>query len=206
MDTPTLSMSERELLAPTSDARDPMLADVVAWSGTNSGSRNAKGLKAMRGVLADAFSVLPGEVVEVPLEPQQVVNRAGEAEAIPLEPALEVRVRPDAPVQLVLTGHYDTVFPADFYFQSAELTDPGTLHGPGTADMKGGLRVMLEALSAFEAHPRKNSVGYTVLLSPDEEIGSPGSASRLAELGRRSHVGLTFEPALADGSLAGARK
>jgi len=44
------------------------------------------------------------------------------------------------------------------------------------------------------------------LLSPDEEIGSPGSAPILARLGKSSHVGLTFEPALSDGSMAGARK
>ncbi|HAC01602.1 MAG TPA: acetylornithine deacetylase, partial [Brevundimonas sp.] len=49
-------------------------------------------------------------------------------------------------------------------------------------------------------------VGWTVLLSPDEEIGSPASAPLLAELGARGHVGLTYEPALSDGTLAGERK
>ena len=183
-----------------------MLADVMDWSAQNSGSRNAAGLKTMRAKLAEAFSRLPGNVSETNLPGQEVVNAQGDVETLPLEPALEVNVRPNAPIHIVLTGHYDTVFPADFHFQTPELIDVDTLHGPGTADMKGGLRVMLEALSAFESHPDKSGVGYTVLLSPDEEIGSPGSATRLAELGRRSHMGLTFEPALADGSLAGARK
>jgi glutamate carboxypeptidase len=45
-----------------------------------------------------------------------------------------------------------------------------------------------------------------VLLSPDEEIGSIASAPILAEFARLGHVGLTYEPALADGSLARARK
>ena len=183
-----------------------MLADVMVWSSQNSGSRNATGLRQMRGMLAEAFSALPGEVTEVELAPQEVVSAKGEVEAIALEPALEVSVRPAAPVQVVLTGHYDTVFPESYHFQTPERVDADTLHDPGTADMKGGLRVMLEALRAMEGHPDKANVGYTVLLSPDEEIGSPGSGARLAELGTRSHVGLTFEPALADGSLAGARK
>ena len=160
----------------------------------------------MRATLADAFSALPGELAEQPLPPQTVVNARGKAEDIPLQPALEITTRPDAPVQIVLTGHYDTVFPAHSHFQTPERVDADTLHGPGTADMKGGLRVMLEALKTLEANPERDRVGYTVLLSPDEEIGSPGSRHRLAELGRRAHVGLTFEPALADGSLAGARK
>ena len=202
----TLTDTERDLLAPLGDAGPAMLSDVMEWSAQNSGSRNAAGLAAMRGRLAGAFAALPGEVSETALPPQQVVSSQGEMEDIPLEPALEVSVRPNAPVHVVLTGHYDTVFPEDFHFQTPERVDEQTLHGPGTADMKGGLRVMLEALKTLEAHPHRDRVGYTVLLSPDEEIGSPGSARRLAELGRRSHVGLTFEPALADGSLAGARK
>jgi glutamate carboxypeptidase len=45
-----------------------------------------------------------------------------------------------------------------------------------------------------------------VLVSPDEEIGSLGSGPVLAALGAKAHVGMTYEPALADGSLAGARK
>ncbi|HHL42759.1 MAG TPA: hydrolase, partial [Hellea balneolensis] len=80
------------------------------------------------------------------------------------------------------------------------------LGGPGVADMKGGILVMLEALKAFEHHPDAHKVGYNVLLSPDEEIGSPGSGPILTQLGQQAHIGLTYEPSMADGSLAGARK
>jgi glutamate carboxypeptidase len=65
---------------------------------------------------------------------------------------------------------------------------------------------MLAALRAFERCPDKHLVGYTVLISPDEEIGSPASASLLAALGAKSHFGMTYEPAMPDGRLAGARK
>ena len=58
-------------------------------------------------------------------------------------------------------------------------------NGPGVADMKGGISVLLAALEAFETHPDRHGVGWTVLLSPDEEIGSPASAPLLAELGAR---------------------
>jgi glutamate carboxypeptidase len=80
------------------------------------------------------------------------------------------------------------------------------LNGPGVADMKGGLIVMLEALKAFERTPLAASLGYGVLISPDEEVGSVGSAPLLAALGRGAAMGMTYEPALPDGSLAGARK
>jgi glutamate carboxypeptidase len=115
-------------------------------------------------------------------------------------------VRPDAPIQVALTGHYDTVYPAESRFQNVVARADGALNGPGVADMKGGIAVMLAALRAFEAHPLAGRVGYRVLLSPDEEIGSLASAPLLAELGKTAHVGLTYEPALSDGGLAGARK
>lgn len=68
---------------------------------------------------------------------------------------------------------------------------------------------MLAALEAFESGPAalKAALGWTVLLNPDEEIGSPGSAPLLAAEAARHDVGLVFEPsALPDGTLAGARK
>jgi glutamate carboxypeptidase len=82
----------------------------------------------------------------------------------------------------------------------------GALHGPGIADMKGGISVMLAALQGFEGHPDARNLGYRLLLSPDEEIGSVASAPVLAEFGALGHVGMTYEPAMSDGSLAGQRK
>ncbi len=176
-----------------------------AWAAINSGSYETQGLARMRALLVDAFAALPGEVSLVPLAPSQRVRADGEAVAIEHGAAIRVRVRPNAPVQVALTGHYDTVFPAAHPFQ-ATRREGAVLHGPGTADMKGGLSVMLAALQAFEAAPGAKRVGYEVLLSPDEEIGSPASAALLAELGARSHLGMTYEPALADGALVDARK
>jgi glutamate carboxypeptidase len=72
--------------------------------------------------------------------------------------------------------------------------------------MKGGLNVMLAALLAFERASGEKRLGYEVLLSPDEEVGSMGSAPLLAQLGAKSHLGMTYEPALADGALVDARK
>jgi glutamate carboxypeptidase len=63
---------------------------------------------------------------------------------------LHLRVRPDAPVQLLLTGHMDTVFAADHPFQALSWLEDGVLGGPGVADMKGGIAVMLAALQAVE--------------------------------------------------------
>ena len=178
----------------------------IDWANLNSGSRNAEGLARVLAVLEAEAARLPAEVVRLPTQGSTIVGEDGAVRTEAHADALRISARPDAPVQVVLTGHYDTVFPADSAFQTVTTRADGALNGPGIADMKGGISVMLAALEAFETHPDRERVGWTVLLSPDEEIGSPASAPLLAELGARAHIGLTYEPALADGTLAGARK
>jgi len=202
----SLTSSENTLVEGVDDYAADMLSTVERWSSQNSGSHNREGLLAMRSLLSERFSNLPGTIAEVALPEGQHVASNGEVESIAYEAALQMTVRPDAPIQLVLTGHYDTVFPKDFHFQKPIRIDEDTINGPGTADMKAGLMVMLTALETLERSDNASNIGYSVLMSPDEEIGSPGSSAILAQLGKRSHVGLTYEPALADGSMAGARK
>jgi len=185
----------------------PRLIDrAVAWCAVNSGSRHLDGLERQRSLLVEAFSVLPAAPAEIPLAASPEVASDGKVGEQAHPPAIAVVVRPDAPVQVVLTGHYDTVYPETSRFQTVTTRPDGALHGPGIADMKGGISVMLAALEAFERHPLAGQVGYRVLLSPDEEIGSVASAPVLAQFAALGHVGLTYEPALADGSLASARK
>jgi glutamate carboxypeptidase len=183
-----------------------IVSRAVDWCAVNSGSRNLDGLERQRALLETALGALPGRVERLALAPSAEIADSGEERAQPHTDALRLTVRPEAPVQVVLTGHYDTVYPASSPFQAVTTRADGALWGPGIADMKGGISVMLAALEAFEAHPARDALGYRVLLSPDEEIGSTGSAPLLAELGRLGHVGLTYEPALSDGTLAGERK
>lgn len=201
-----ISPNEQVLLDTIADAKNVMVANLVDWSHINSGSNNRAGLKKMRAVLADAFQCLPGEVSEAGLKTGSYVETDGTTSTVEYEPSLLISVRPEANIQVVFTGHYDTVFPKNSHFQKTRMIDELIMNGPGVADMKGGILVMLEALKAFEQHDASGNVGYKILLSPDEEIGSPGSASTLHKLGKQADIGLTYEPALADGSMAGARK
>jgi glutamate carboxypeptidase len=202
----TLDAEERKVLDWIDTRADHMIDTVKTWSKINSGSRNPDGLEAMRGKLAEAFRELEGEISAVELQPSQMVEANGEVRDIEYTPSLKVSKRPDAPVRIVLTGHHDTVFPPGCGFEDWRLEDEDTLNGPGVADMKGGILVMLHALLGLERSPWADQIGYDVLISPDEEIGSLGSGPVLMELGARAHVGMTYEPALADGSMAGARK
>src|SRR3546814_13378931 len=97
---------------------------------------------------------------------------------------LHLNVRPEAPVRILLTGHMDTVFAVDHPFQMLEWLEEGMLNGPGVADKKGGLAIMLATLTAFETSPLASRLGYEDVIKSDEAYGPPDSA-RLKEKGRK---------------------
>jgi glutamate carboxypeptidase len=185
---------------------EPMLEQVLDWSAVNSGSSNLAGLERMAGMLADAFSVLPGDVSLVDAAEVETVASSGRTAKVEHGKHLHLKVRPDAPVQLLLTGHMDTVYGIDHEFQETRWVENGVLNGPGVADMKGGLAVMLAALKAVEQSPAAKNVGYDVVIDSDEEVGSPSSAALIAQAAEGKRAALTYEPsALPDGTLASAR-
>ncbi|WP_395623159.1 hydrolase [Sphingomonas daechungensis] len=199
------ALSSQEQIVVERAAAEPMLDQVLAWAAVNSGSRNLDGLARMAGLLGDAFSKLPGSVVLVDAAPVDAVDAAGKTIGIAHGQNLHLKVRPEAPVQLLFTGHMDTVFAIDHPFQETRWLDDEVINGPGTADMKGGIAVMLAALKAVEASGVTN-LGYEVIINSDEEVGSLGSAPLIAEAARGKKAALTYEPsALPDGALAGAR-
>jgi glutamate carboxypeptidase len=183
-----------------------MLAQVKAWSAINTGTANLAGLAAQADALAEAFSVLPGSVELVDPAPVTAIAADGSAFDKPHGRHLVVRVRPEANRRILLTGHMDTVFPVDHPFQRQTWLDGDTLNGPGVADMKGGIAVMLHALMAFEKTAAATALGYDVLINSDEETGSLASAGLIADLAAGKIAALTYEPAaLPDGTLAHER-
>ena len=185
--------------------QDVMLARTIGWSKINTGSHNIAGLQAFAPMLAEAFAETEAVVELLPTAPIENVKANGEVEGFQSGPVLRAVARPDAPNQVVLTGHYDTVFPEGTFTEVTDLGG-GKYNGPGLCDMKGGICVMLEALKAFEAGPLKDKLGYKVILTPDEEIGNHASNDAIMAAARTAHIGLTFEPCMEDGSFSGARK
>lgn len=183
-----------------------MTATLKDWCAINSGSGNLDGLATMRDVLAEAFNALEGDVEIAPSDAHEVVARDGEVVRRPVGDMIRVIKRPQAPIRVLLAGHMDTVFPVDHPFQTHRMLDDDVMNAPGAADMKGGLLVMLEALKCVERSSVADAIGYEVLINADEEIGSHGSARAIAEAARRAHFACVYEPSLADGTLAGARK
>ncbi|WP_309622405.1 hydrolase [Novosphingobium sp.] len=184
----------------------PMLGQVQAWSAINTGTGNLAGLASQAAALADGFAALPGAVTLEQPSPVKAISPGGAELPVAYGQHLVLRVRPAAERRFLLTGHMDTVFPVHDPFQDQVWLDDQTLNGPGVADMKGGISVILAALKAFEGSAAAAAVGYDVMINADEETGSLSSAALIAQLARGKAAALTYEPsALPDGTLAGAR-
>lgn len=112
---------------------------------------------------------------------------------------------PDTRPVLVL-GHMDTVHPlgtlATLPFEQRE----GTLRGPGVFDMKGGWACFLAALDLLAARGSAPSAPLLVLVTSDEEVGSPTSRTLIEEAGRSCRACLVLEPSLPGGAVKIRRK
>lgn len=183
-----------------------MIALLENWSNINSGTENLAGLKEMLKALQREFTSLGGLAEVLTLKPHTKINSKGQAIEIEHGHAFRMTKHPSAPIQILLGGHMDTVYPANSHFQKTQRIDQDTLLGPGVADMKGGLVVMLTALKALERSPFAGKVGWEVLITPDEEVGSPSSEHLWRQSTRRNALALLFEPAFPDGALVSSRK
>lgn len=184
-----------------------MIATLKAWSNINSGSFNVEGIDVMAKTIARyAETALGVKATLTQSAPITVVNDSGQMVQRQIGPVVSMGKRPDAKIRVLFCGHMDTVFPEKSEFQEWHSIDGNTLGGPGVADMKGGILVMLKAIEAFERSPLADQLGWEILLNSDEEIGSLGSAPLLEQAAKRNHIGMVYEPCMPDGYLAGARR
>jgi glutamate carboxypeptidase len=111
----------------------------------------------------------------------------------------------NAPTNIVLMGHRDTVFP-DGEVQARPFTiRDGIAYGPGVADMKAGLVMNAFVLAAFKRFGGAPSplVG---LFTGDEEIGSPEGRPVIEAEARRARVVFNSEPGRVSGNVVTGRK
>jgi glutamate carboxypeptidase len=108
--------------------------------------------------------------------------------------------------RLLLLGHTDTVYPSGTLAAMPWREHRGRLYGPGAFDMKAGI---VQALFALKALCMRGPLpcAVTLLLVPDEEIGSPASRVLTERLALESSAVLVLEPALGpEGACKTSRK
>lgn len=100
-------------------------------------------------------------------------------------------------LKVMLIAHMDTVYPDGILASQPYKRDGNRLYGPGIADDKGGIAVILHSLEILKSLGWNNYATVTVLFNPDEEIGSNGSGALIQALAAEHDVVLSYEPTAA---------
>ncbi len=164
----------------------PFLAELESLVAIDSGSGQRQGLERMAAHLEQRLRRLGARVERHPAQPSAGEILVGHLPG-----------RGDRAILLMV--HTDTVFPKGEARRRPFRIAAGRARGPGVADAKGGVVMILQALELLRARHGRNHAPITVLFNPDEEVGSPGSARLIAELARRHAVVLSFEPSPQNG-------
>ncbi len=180
-----------ELAALFEGRRDALLADLEGLVTRESPSLDAAAVSALAGWVAGrlAGAGLAAETVACPGRGDAVRARWGGSTGGTL-----------------LLGHLDTVWPLGTLATLPYQVAGSVATGPGVFDMKGGIAVALSLLSAVAAGEVTPAAGGTLLLTPDEEIGSRASGPLLLEEARRRDRVLVLEPSGDGGAAKVARK
>ena len=99
--------------------------------------------------------------------------------------------------RLMLIAHMDTVYERGILATQPWRIDGERIYGPGIADDKGGIAVVLHALKILKEVDWRNYAKLTVLFNPDEEVGSIGSGELISEIADQHDFVLSFEPTVA---------
>lgn len=175
-----------------------MLTQLREWVDTNSGTRNRSGVLRIQQSL--------GQLLEAEgFGLEWIENPNGASVSGPLLVARRDVGEKNPVVSLV--GHADTVFEADHPFQKSAISADGkTATGPGIIDDKGSLVVGLEAVRKYLAVAASHGMGLQFVVSPNEEIGSPGFHAVFQKLSKRSCAVFGLEPSLDNGDIITRRK
>ncbi len=99
--------------------------------------------------------------------------------------------------KLMLIAHLDTVYPKGILATQPIRQDGNRLYGPGIADDKGGIAVILNAIGVLQRTGWRDFAQLTVLFNPDEEVGSGGSGELIAQTAAEHDVVFSAEPTAA---------
>lgn len=106
---------------------------------------------------------------------------------------------------ILISGHLDTVHPVGTIARNPWRIEDGRCYGPGIQDMKGGNYVSLEALRQLRLAGIETPLPVTVLLTPDEEVGTPSTRDLIESEARKNKYVLVPEPAKEQGGATTGR-
>lgn len=174
-----------------------MLESIAALVRHESPSQDKGALDVLARVLADQLRALGADVGRIP-------NAAG-GDHVRAWFGFGTAAGAGAAPALVL-GHFDTVWPAGTVSRRPFRIEEGRAYGPGVFDMKASLVLVEFAFRTMAELGLRPPRPVVVLLTSDEEIGSPTSRATIEAEARRAAYALVLEPPLPGGRLKTARK
>lgn len=107
---------------------------------------------------------------------------------------------------ILLLGHTDTVHPRGSIRERPWRMEENRIYGPGIFDMKANCALAIELLRACEANNNKPQSPITILLTCDEESGSPSGRALVEAEAKKARAVLVLEPSASGGRAKTARK
>lgn len=148
-------------------------------------SRHETGLRELGDHLSARLSALGANVERVPARPPAQADH------------IVGRITGSGTVRILLMAHMDTIYPVGTLAKRQFRVEGERAYGPGVADAKGGIAVILHALEVLQRLGFKDYAQITVLFNTDEEIGSVDSGPLVTRLAGEVDAVLSFEPSTA---------
>jgi glutamate carboxypeptidase len=187
--SPAAAAPSKPLLAAATAEAPRVTATLEQLVNIETGSTDAEGMAAMGAYLETLFRAL-GATVER-------IKPKGSAKG----DIIVATLKGTGKSNLLLIGHMDTVYLRGALAKAPFHVADGKAYGPGIADDKGGLAVILHALPLLK--PADFGI-ITVAINTDEEVGSLGSGAAITELARGKQAVLSFEPTyIPEGAVTG---
>ena len=170
-----------QLLKKAEAEQKSYLATVKELVDIDTGTGQALGLKTVSAMLVERLKGLGAEVTTTPATPSAGDNIVG-------------TFKGTGSKNFLLMVHYDTVFGPGTAAKRPFKLDGERAYGPGVADAKGGVAMILHSLQLLQDQKFNDFGTLTVLFNPDEETGSAGSKKIIAELARQQDYVFSYEP------------
>ncbi|MBR0708969.1 M20/M25/M40 family metallo-hydrolase [Bradyrhizobium liaoningense] len=183
--TSALAATDEKLKAAAEQEKAPLIETLRDMVMIESGSSDVEGLKKMADFTEGRLKALGAAT-----ERRKTTAGAGADMVIATFKGTGSR-------KLMLIAHMDTVYQRGILASEPYRVDGNRIYGPGIADDKGGIAVVLHALKMLKDAGWNDYATLTVSFNPDEEVGSIGSGEIIAELADQHDVVLSCEPTVA---------
>jgi len=179
--TSAAELTPKALLEQAQAERPAYLETLKTLVSVDTGTGTQAGLTEVSALLVKRLQALGAEVQTSPATPSVGDNIVG-------------TFKGTGGKDFLLMVHYDTVFGAGTVAKRPFRTEGERAYGPGVADAKGGVAMILHAIKLLQDQQFKDYGTLTVLFNPDEEMGSAGSKQIIADLARKHDYVFSYEP------------